>query len=376
MSAIYVHIPFCNSACVYCNFHFTTSKKNRDTFTEALVREIELKKNFFSKDETISSLYFGGGTPSILNIIALEKIMEALHKNFEFENSFEFTFEANPENLNSENLTYYKSIGINRLSIGVQSFNEKDLLFMGRNHTAAQSIESILLAQDKGFGNLNIDLIYGIPGLNEAGWEKNLETFSDLGIPHLSAYQLTVEEKTPLHFQIKKKKKENINEDILLKHYSILKQRMSAEHFLHYEISNFSKTGFMSKHNLAYWQGGKYLGLGPSAHSYDENFRSWNIANTTLYIKNSKQGKFLYESEELSKKTKFNEYIFLSLRTMWGCKWNTISEVYGMDYLYHIKKQLNNFRKNNWFSFSKEGFSLNQEGFLFADAIASELFID
>jgi len=380
MAGIYVHIPFCKTACHYCNFHFSTSKKNKDAYVGALIKEIEHKKelyNAFILPEFlhIKSLYFGGGTPSQLSIEALSQTINALYKNFPIATETEFTLEANPDDLNKETLKSYLNMGINRLSIGVQSFNTNDLLYLNRLHTPDKALNVIKEAQEMGFTNINIDLIYGIPTLTQKTWAYNLKTFLELDIPHLSAYCLTVEQGTPLSVWVKNKMIKNVDEAMSIAHYKELIKVMSQHQFEHYEISNFSKKEVYSKHNLAYWQQKPYLGLGASAHSFYKNVRGWNVANTSAYINKIRNEKDYYETEHLDLNTQYNEYLLLSLRTMWGCNLKYVLEHFGAEKMNALKKQLNGKPFKGLIIVENDLITLSEKGKLFADKIASDLFI-
>ena len=374
MCGIYIHIPFCKEACFYCNFHFSTSKKNKDAYVQALLKEIILKKDTFSQSE-INTIYFGGGTPTQLSAYSINQITDALYKNYSFAPSIEFTIEANPDDLNAENLIAFKDLGVNRLSIGIQSFNAADLKYLNRTHNAAMAEYAIKEAQDNGFSNINIDLIYGIPTLTQKSWQHNLNKFINLGLPHLSSYCLTVEPRTPLAVLIKKHKLKPLDETRSINHYKMLTGFMKDNGFLHYEISNFCKEHFYSKHNLSYWQQKPYLGFGASAHSYNEVSRSWNIANTTQYIKNINNNILFFETEQLNATTKYNEYILTSLRTMWGCNLDYIKNKFGNNFYNYATEQLSQYIQCQYVIQKDNIIYLSEEGKLFADKIASDLFI-
>jgi len=376
MCGIYVHIPFCRKACVYCNFHFSTSLKNEKAFTEAIIKEIILRKDFFAHNDIVRTLYFGGGTPSFLKTSHLIRIAEAIQKNFHFQNAIEFSLEANPEDISKDYLKALLDIGVNRLSLGVQSFNKNDLQFLQRPHDAQKAIDAIKLSQDIGFDNISIDLIYGIPISNDDIWAKNIEIALKLDIPHISAYALTVEEKTILAHQIKHNKAINIIEEQQITQHNILKKKLSQNNFLHYETSNFAKTDtYFSKHNLGYWQGAKYLGLGPSAHSYNQIERQWHTSNTSKYINSIKQGCMVLEKEVLDIQMKYNEYIFTSLRTMWGGSFSIVEKEFGGALLKHLQKELKPHLLNQNIIIENNNFYLSNKARLFSDAIASDLFI-
>ena len=320
MPGIYIHIPFCKKACHYCDFHFSTSLQNKKTFLSALGKEIEIQKKFFEKETAtvINTVYFGGGTPSLLSYDELAVIFEKLNAHFTISPTAEITLEANPDDLNSAKLKELTASPINRLSIGIQSFYEDDLKWMNRAHNAEQAISSVKGAQDKGLENITIDLIYGIPTLDNTKWKNNLQKAFELSVPHISAYCLTVEPRTALADMIKKKKVLNINEQQSIEHFTILVEEMKQHNFVQYEISNFCKNKRYSKHNSNYWKGESYLGLGPSAHSFDGKNRQWNVSNNALYINSLTNNKINFEREELSEKKRYNEYILTTLRTMWG----------------------------------------------------------
>lgn len=375
MSGIYIHIPYCANACIYCNFHFSTSVKHRDSFIGALHKEIIWQKAFFDTHESIQTLYFGGGTPSIIADKHIEETCHLLHKYFSFEKDFEFTIEANPEDLSRQKLQFLKNMGVNRLNIGVQSFDDKNLRFLKRVHNAKQALNSIKTAQEVGFENITIDLIYGIPTQTLKSWESDIATFLSLQIPHLSTYALTVERKTPLAVMIDRNILPDVNEKASIELYNSLTYCMSKNNYKHYEISNFALEGIYSKHNMLYWTGKKYLGLGPSAHSYNGMERFWNIANTSMYIEKINNGEKTAVKELLSQNMRFNEYIFTSLRTMWGVEWAHVEKNYDAYCLAHLKSEVGKMASKNWLEVGEKGFKLSAKGKLFADRAASELFI-
>ena len=313
MAGIYIHIPFCRQACYYCNFHFSTSHKQMPQMLAAIAFEIEQRKNYLH--EPVETIYFGGGTPSLLTIYDLQFIIDKLRQNFVIEENAEITLETNPDDIDEKKLSAWKSIGINRLSIGIQSFADADLRWMNRAHNSQQAIKSLQLAT-KYFNNISIDLIYGSPVLTDEQWIKNIDTALSFNIPHLSCYALTVEEKTALALMIEKHKKENIDAEKQARHFKILLKRLPAAGFEQYEISNFAKHGFRSRHNSSYWNGKNYLGIGPSAHSYNGKFRRWNIANNALYINAVKNNLIYFEEEKLTEIQKLNEFIMTHLRTI------------------------------------------------------------
>lgn len=319
MAGIYIHIPFCKQACLYCNFHFSTTHKLMPQMLAAIGKEAEWRKDYLN--EKVETIYFGGGTPSLLAIHDLRLIIEKLKDLFIVDDDAEITLEANPDDITEEKLIDWKHIGINRLSIGIQSFNDVDLQWMNRAHNAQHAIHCLQLAT-KYFNNITIDLIYGSPTLTDEQWKKNVELAVSFNIPHISCYALTVEPKTALDKLIVQQKKENVDADKQAKHFELLVQWMKEAGYEHYEISNFAKQNYRSRHNSSYWKGLPYLGLGPSAHSFNGTSRQWNIANNALYIQSIEKGELNFEKEELTASQQLNEYIMTSLRTMEGINFN------------------------------------------------------
>ena len=374
MAGIYLHIPFCKQACTYCNFHFTTSQRYKNEFVKAIIKEIDLQKDFL-RNESIATIYFGGGTPSLLTIEEACLVLEKIKKEFSLEKNIEITLEANPDDISKEKLLGWKDIGINRLSIGIQSFFEEDLVWMNRAHNQQQAYKCIEDSLAAGFDNISIDLIYGSHLLSDERWEKNIATSSiNYKIPHLSCYALTVEEKTPLHKQILLKKTVDVDPDKQARHFMILMEKLKQNGYEHYEVSNFAMPGFRSRHNSSYWQGKKYLGLGPSAHSYDGIIRKWNVANNIKYIESINKGVVESETEVLTETQKLNEYIMISLRTKEGLNLETIKTNWGEDKLTTMKRRLEKFKEHNLVNAAGTTIQLTNEGMLMADGIASDLF--
>ena len=374
MAGIYIHIPFCKQACHYCDFHFSTSLKNKKAFIVALRKEIALQKDYL-QNEIISTIYFGGGTPSLLYQKELLEIIEELHKHYTIEPGAEITLEANPDDLTVQKIKELKQTPVNRLSIGIQSFFDEDLKFMNRAHNSKEALSSVKTSQDAGFSNITIDLIYGVPGLSHEKWRKNLEIIFNLKVQHVSAYCLTVEPKTPLASFIKKGKVKNIDDTQGAKQFQILIEEMNKNNFIHYEISNFAKEGFISKHNSNYWFKEKYLGLGPSAHSFDGNSRQWNISNNALYVESLNRSQLNYEKEMLSKTNQYNEYVMTSLRTMWGTDLNYIQKHFDKNYYDYIIQESNHYVYSGYLINSNNKIILSDSGKLLADKIASDLFM-
>ncbi|NQY09628.1 MAG: radical SAM family heme chaperone HemW [Flavobacteriales bacterium] len=374
MAGIYLHIPFCKQACNYCDFHFSTTLNRKAELVNAIVKEIEQRKSYL-ENESISTIYFGGGTPSLLIQSELEKIIETVNKNFAVENDAEITIEVNPDDLNPQKLKDLKAASFNRLSIGVQSFHDADLKFMNRAHTATEAITSIKEAQNAGFSNITMDLIYGVQTLSNHDWGKNLDTFLSLNLPHLSSYCLTIEPQTALASAIKKGKCENISDVKGQEQFEFLMSVLEDNNFIQYEISNFCKEGFESKHNSAYWKNKKYLGIGPSAHSYNGNSRQWNISNNVKYIEGIKNNSLNYQDEILTQNEQFNEYVMTSLRTIWGINLEHVQQHFGESFEQHLNLITSSLITSQ--NIKKEGsiLTLTQKGKLIADGISSELFI-
>ncbi len=374
MAGIYIHIPFCKHKCNYCNFFSVASVKYRDVFVNALLREMELRQDYL-KGEIVNTIYFGGGTPSLLTIKEINTILNKIKELFNLNTEIEITLEANPDDINIGKATDLKNYTtVNRFSLGVQSFFNDDLHYLDRVHTgpdARQAIENVLKA---GFNNLTIDLIYGIPGLTLEKWNKNLDIFFNYHIPHLSAYSLTVESKTALQHQINKNKRAEVDDDLSIRHFEILQQRIIENGFIHYEISNFAKQGYYSKHNSIYWLGDHYLGLGPSAHSFNGKSRQWNVAAVKKYIDSDKVEKIVAEKEVLTNEQLFNEYVMTSLRTSWGCDLEHINNVFG-NFKEHFIESITPFINENKVTREGNRFTLTEQGKLFADGIAATIFV-
>jgi oxygen-independent coproporphyrinogen-3 oxidase len=374
MAGIYIHIPFCRQACHYCDFHFSTSLQNKDAFLSALKKEISLQKNYLDGEE-ISTIYFGGGTPSLLDETEIMGIFEALHRHFKIAENAEVTLEANPDDLTEKKITGLKGTPINRFSIGIQSFYDDDLKLMNRAHNSHEALNAVSYAQDHGFENITIDLIYGIPGLTEHKWRNNLQIALALDIKHISAYCLTVEPKTALAHLVKSGAIRNVDEEQGAKQFEIMLEGMKDNGFVQYEISNFCKDGFYSKHNSNYWLKEKYLGLGPSAHSYNGTSRQWNVSNNALYIRSLEKDDLRFEKEELTAAQRYNEYVLTSLRTMWGTDLRQISENSGSMFFNNCLKEAEKYIQSGDLVTKENKLFLTDKGKLIADKIASDLFI-
>ena len=371
MAGIYLHIPFCKQACHYCNLHFTTSLRYKEDFIQAILGEKALQRHYL-QNEIIETIYFGGGTPSLLTTTELILIIEKLQSQFTIASDCEITLEANPDDIATHKLQEWKLAGINRLSIGIQSFFEEDLQWMNRAHHARQALESLMLAIPH-FNNITVDLIYGIPGLTNEKWEQNVETILALQMPHLSCYALTVEPKTPLDKLIRQHKVQAVDPEKQASQFLLLIQWLETAGYEHYEISNFSKPGMRSRHNTSYWQGKKYLGLGPSAHSYNGNERQWNIANNQQYITSIQQNTIPAEKEVLTKTQKLNEYIMTALRTKEGIDLDFLFSQYNVSTASFLNR-IDKYIQTNKVIRNKKNLQLTRDGKLFADGIAADLF--
>lgn len=372
-AGIYIHIPFCKQACNYCNFHFSTSLQLKDDLLKCLEKEIIFRK-YYLEGRKIQTIYFGGGTPSLLSSDEIKNLLQTIYSNFEVIENVEITLEANPDDLTKEKLFELKNAGINRLSIGVQSFFDKELKWMNRSHDAMQAENCIRNAKEIGFDNITIDLIYGVPGLTNTEWKQNLQKAIELNIDHLSCYALTVEPKTALYHQIEKNKLPPLNEQQAAEQFEILMEFAKQHGFEHYEISNFARDKKYSKHNTSYWKGNWYLGIGPSAHSFNGSTRQWNIANNALYIKNINEDEDPSETEILTIPQQYNEFVMISLRTMWGLNLNEIKNRFGETYLHLIQKESARYIHSEDILLENEKMKLSDKGKLIADKIISDLF--
>ncbi|MFK7031872.1 radical SAM family heme chaperone HemW [Flavobacterium oreochromis] len=372
MSGIYIHIPFCKQACYYCDFHFSTSMKKKDEMVQALAKEINMRKNEF-KDEIVETIYFGGGTPSILQISDLKFLIDEIYKNYNIINNPEITVEANPDDLDENTIIELVNNQVNRLSIGIQSFREADLQLMNRAHNANEAKKCLELANHY-FDNISVDLIYGIPGLTNEIWLQNIQDLLDLNIPHISSYALTIEPKTALDKFIQVGKIPSPDEGIAHEQFLLLVDTLEKNDFIHYELSNFGKKDYFSKNNSAYWLGKKYIGIGPSAHSYNGINRSWNIANNPLYIKSIQENKLPNEIETLTTTDRYNEYIMTGLRTIWGVSLERIEKEFGSNYLDYLLRNAESFINNKQLEINNNILKTTRKGKFFCDGIASDLF--
>ena len=377
MSGIYIHIPFCKQACNYCDFHFSTSMKKKDEMVSALLNEIKIRKSEFKNDPEFSgveTIYFGGGTPSRLQISDLRLLIDSVYENYKITENPEITLEANPDDLSENYIIALSKIGINRLSIGIQSFFEDDLIMMNRAHNYKEAKKCLEIATQY-FDNISLDLIYGIPEMSNEKWKKNIETALSFGINHISSYALTVEPKTALKKLIESGKIDNPKDEVAQEHFEILVETLTANGFIHYELSNFGKENYFSKNNSSYWLGKKYIGIGPSAHSYNGVSRSWNIANNSIYIKSINQNKLPSETETLSKTDIYNEYVMTGLRTIWGISLDKIETDFGTEYLEYLIKNAQKFLNDDLLFIENKILKPTQKGKFLCDGIASDLFL-
>jgi len=372
---IYFHIPFCKQACHYCDFHFSTSLKYKEEMLWAMQQEIA-KRAHYLEDKKVHSLYFGGGTPSILDAEDILQLIGTVEKYFEIAPDAEITLEANPDDLTREKVDALRQTPINRFSIGIQSFYEEDLRWMNRAHNAQEADSSIKRVQDAGFENITCDLIYGYPLLTNEKWKANMQKLIALDIPHISSYSMTVEKKTALAHFIKEGKTPGMSDAQSAAQMLMLIDTLTQNGFEHYEISNFAKDGMYAKHNTNYWKGKHYLGIGPSAHSFNGHSRSWNVANNAKYIAALTDDTSYNELEHLTKSDQFNESVMTSIRTMWGLDLQKVEKDFGYDYKQHILKESQTFLVNEELEIiDNNTLRATNKGKLLADHIASELFL-
>lgn len=372
MAGIYIHIPFCKQACYYCDFHFSTSLKKKDELIEALIKEIKLRKDELG-GEIVETIYFGGGTPSMLSQAEIDAIIDAVYAFHKVIKDPEITLEANPDDLNEAKIIALSKSRINRLSIGVQSFFEEDLKLMNRAHNAQEASECLKQAAQY-FENISIDLIYGIPGSTDDKWQQNINRALAFKVPHISSYALTVEPKTALEALISKGVVDNVDDAQAERQFHMLIDKLEAEGFVHYELSNFGRSNFFSKNNSAYWQGKSYIGIGPSAHSFDGERRGWNVRNNAKYINALKESKLPIEIETLSKTDRYNEYIMTGLRTVWGVSLEKVKTDFGETYVSYLLQQADRYLQQELLYIEQGKLKTTKTGKFLSDGIASHLF--
>ncbi len=372
MSGIYIHIPYCKQACHYCNYHFSTSLKNKENVINSMVKEIEIKS--IGYNDLIQTIYFGGGTPSFFETKEINKIINSIFKKFKISPSPEITLEANPDDLSKTKLIELSESYINRLSIGVQSFNDEELKLMNRSHNSKEAKNCIDYAL-KYYDNISIDLIFGMPNSNLKTWESNLNHVTNWNLNHMSAYALTIEPKTALESFVKKNIIKPLDEDLVFEQHEFMCNKMSKHEYVNYELSSFAKKGYFSRNNSAYWLRKKYIGIGPSAHSFDGTYRSWNVSNNNLYIKHITNNKMFSEREKLSIIDKYNEYVMTGLRTTWGISLTYLENNFGLFYKKHFENRIIKYVNTSLVVNKDNVFTTTIKGKFLADGIASELFL-
>lgn len=373
MSSIYIHIPFCKQACHYCDFHFSTAMGKKDAMIQALIHEMILRKEEF-KNEEVDCIYFGGGTPSVLETEEINLLIKTVYDHYEVSSDPEITLEANPDDLSEAKIKTLSESAINRLSIGVQSFFEEDLKLMNRAHNAQEAVDCITLSR-KHFSNSSLDLIYGIPEMSNARWIENIEKALALGVPHISAYALTVEPKTALENFIKRGIIPPVEDEVAQEHHAILIDKMEAAGYDNYEFSNFGKPGFYSRNNTAYWEGKTYIGIGPGAHSYNGKRRAWNVSNNPKYIKAITENQLPQEVEELTPADSYNEYVMTRLRTQQGVSLKKVQDVFGQKVYTYLLQQAQTHIDNHFLFQEGDRLYVTKKGKFLSDGIAADLFM-
>lgn len=372
MSGLYIHIPYCKKACNYCDFHFSTSLGTKLELVKSMVKEIEIRKNYLDNNQ-LQSVYFGGGTPSLLLKSEMEILFDAIKKNYKIEPLAEITIECNPDDVTESSLITWKELGFNRLSVGLQSFDDQELKWMNRAHNASQSLSCLEVAQSHGFQNISIDLIYGSKFQTKNSWLKTIQKAIELNVQHISAYNLTIEKGTSLSRSIEKGMEPKIREDFSAWQFETLIKELVSCGFIHYEVSNFAKPDFFAVHNSNYWRQKSYIGIGPSAHSYNLTSRQWNVRNNQLYIKAINLNQNFFETEVLTAENRFNEYILTRLRTIWGCSLTEIEMEFGSKINSHCLKIINKNKRH--LLLQNNVFCLTDAGKLYADKISADFFL-
>ena len=372
MAGLYIHIPFCSKRCLYCDFFSSTDLHFQKPFIDALIREMELRQNYL-KQEPLETVYFGGGTPSLLPSETFNRLFDAIERLFGLGQCKEITLEANPDDLTPDYVAALRDLPFNRISMGIQSFQDKDLVFLNRRHTCRQAIQAVERCQANGLEEISIDLIYGLPGQTQAEWENNLEEALKLAVPHISAYHLTYEEGTALYKLLAAGKITPAGEEQSVSFFATLIDRLTASGYQHYEISNFAFSGHHARHNSSYWKGTNYLGVGPSAHSYDGKSRQWNVSSLPLYIKGICAGHPNFEREELDEHTRYNEFVITRLRTMWGIRMDDVLQQFGAEKRDYLKQQAAAYIRQGLLNDSAGTLTLSRKGIFISDGIMSDL---
>lgn len=372
MAGLYIHVPFCTKRCLYCDFYSNTDMRYKADYIDMLIREMELRKAYL-QGEALETIYFGGGTPSQLSVKELSRIFEAIYRHFPTTDQMEITVEANPDDMTPEYVSALAQLPVNRVSMGVQSFDDADLKFLNRRHDRAEAIRAVELCKLYHIYNISIDLIYGLPNQSVEKWGKNLDEALRLDIPHISAYHIIYEEGTPLYRLVEAGKVQPVEEDTSVALFSTLIDRLTAAGFEHYEISNFARKGFCSRHNSSYWTGKHYLGLGPSAHSYNGTEREWNAASLTEWIKGIREGELALEKEPLDLNTRYNDYIVTHLRTQWGIDLSEVSALFGEGKQKYCLSMAETYLKTKHLLQNDNKIILSRKGIFVSDGIMSDL---
>lgn len=372
MAGIYIHVPFCKTRCIYCDFYTRTNMEQKMPYVSAICKELALRSDYVG-EEPISTIYFGGGTPSQLSETDFKSIFKNIYEIFAVENDAEITLEANPDDLNSKYLDMLRQIGFNRLSMGVQSFDDEQLQFLNRRHSAQKAIDIVRASQQSGFSNISIDLMYGLPGLTLDLWNKTLDTAIDLNIQHISSYHLIYEQGTKLYRLLQKGDIKSVDEELSVQMFTTLIKRLQEINFIHYEISNFGKEGYFSRHNSSYWLGAKYLGLGPSAHSYNGLNRCWNISSISKYIQGISENNPNLEIEDLDVRTQYNDFILTGMRTMWGINRNDLQKEFGLKYTNYCDVNIARHLKSGDVLLDGHNYKISSKGIFVSDSIMSDL---
>lgn len=372
MGSLYIHVPFCAKRCIYCDFYSQTNTKYKDEYIKAVVHELKLRKDYIG-NESINTIYWGGGTPSQLQANDFEILFNTIAKYYDISACEEISLEANPDDISAKYLNELLQFPFNRISLGIQSFDDKTLLFLNRRHNREQAIKAVSLCQDAGINNLSIDLMYGLPEQTSDMWAYSLSEALTLDVPHISAYHLTYEENTTLYLSLQKGTITPVDEETSIQFFHTLTNKLADANYIHYEISNFCKPNYFARHNMAYWTNQKYIGIGPAAHSYNHHSRQWNIASLPDYIQKIINGQLFYEQETLDTKTQYNDYILTHLRTMWGIHLNDLFDRFGKDFCKYFSKQAKPYILKKWLEKEGEIIKLTNEGILVSDSIFRDL---
>jgi oxygen-independent coproporphyrinogen-3 oxidase len=372
MAGLYIHVPFCKKRCVYCDFFSHTQIRYKDQYLSAVVKEMAMRKDYIA-GEPLETVYLGGGTPSLLSAADLERVFDAIYRLFPVKENAEITLEANPEDMTPGYVASLRSLPFNRVSMGVQSFNDEDLRFLRRRHTACRAIEAVRLCEESGYGNISIDLMYGLPGQTLAKWKENVKEALRLNIAHLSAYHLTFEKDTLIYRMKDEGRIRPLDEEASLSLFTALTDMLTDAGYLHYEISNFAKPGRISLHNSSYWMGKKYLGIGPSAHSYNVESRQWNVSSLQRYMEGIQKGLPYVETEMLNINDKYNEYILTRLRTQWGISLSRIQADFGESKYLYCKMQAERWVGSGILRIEDDKLVFSKNGWFVSDSVISAL---